>query len=115
MTSSAMKAHARQVWNGLQNLVVALALLFALANLLGFRLDDAVPSSRFARIEQSVGSLKLVDDTLHATDAGLASELKGLRGDFRVFVRLQCLATTRRDADIAGACDGMRIKDEKRP
>lgn len=115
MTSEKLKSHAQRIWGGLQSLAIALALLFALANLLGFRLNDAVPGSRFAALERIDSVLKAADDSLRMQDRTLGMEVQGVRSTLKTMERLQCVGTSRRDAQLAGACEGLPTKDERRP
>jgi hypothetical protein len=103
VTSETVRAQGRRLWRGLEVITTLGAIVISVLLASGWRVQK--PSEVMVNVEASLDSLERRTATLEANYTTLnAGQL--------TIMRLQCLATTRRDANYAGACRDLPTRDE---
>jgi hypothetical protein len=90
-------------WQGLEILSTIATGLVILAVALGWRISK--PAERFDSIERG-------DVAIISRVTALENDHVALNSQLHMLLRLECLGTTRHDADLAGACAGLPTKDK---
>lgn len=69
---------------------------------------------RVQKPSELLGNVEIALDSLARRTATLEKNYTTLNAGQQTIMRLQCLATTRRDANLAGACDDLPTRDDSR-
>ncbi len=103
MTGEQVRSTGRRAWRLLEVAVTIGGILFSVLLASGWRVQQ--PSQVIGNVEATLGNQ---ERRITALEANYDS----LNAGQRTIMRLQCLATTRRDANLAGACRDLPTRDD---
>lgn len=103
MTTEQVRAQSRRAWRFLE-----------VAGTIGALVISALLASgwRITKPSEVMGNVEAALDSLARRTATLEANYSALNAGQQTIMRLQCLATTRRDANLAGACRELPTRDD---